>query len=57
MNSYKNMGRPKKALDKKQSSSIRVYLTDKERGRVERKAAKMGLSLSGFILECIREKI
>ena len=47
-------GRPPKARDAKQGERVTVNMTGAEREALEADAAKAGMSLSAYLLECWR---
>lgn len=44
-------------MDGSKKGSIIVYATEAERRRIKIAAARLGLSMSGFILECVLEQV
>ena len=52
----KRMGRPPLKQQQRRSAIVTVRMTKKERNKLEQKAREAGLSLSGYILKCLREE-
>ena len=50
------MGRPPKPPEKKQSGRVVVNMTNVEKQKLEKQAARAGVSLSAYLLQCWRQK-
>ena len=50
------MGRPPKHKDEKQGERVTVNMTHEERQALEREAAKAGLSLAAYLLDCWKKR-
>lgn len=44
-------------MENSKKGSIIVYATENERRRIKIAAARLGLSMSAFILECVMEQV
>ena len=55
-NKKRKAGRPPKPVEEKQGERATVWMTRQERAELERDAAKAGLSLSAYLIDCWRRQ-